>query len=190
MSDPITLSALGAVALTEGIKFLYSQAGEVLKRWKERKDKTAETTSQPTQTVPAELKLPPVFERQLSAPQIHFEAVERLAEQLRELRKDLSDYADGIETVDVTDENLLRRIDELRQILEGVYQQRFTFKGEQRPQSGPIVKGELDVNKIAGYAAAVRAGVITDGEVSGKVKAQYVESTGEIVGVDVDKIGG
>ena len=38
MVDPLTLSTIGAVALTEGIKFLYEQAGEVLKRWRERKD--------------------------------------------------------------------------------------------------------------------------------------------------------
>ena len=38
MVDPLSLSAIGAVALTEGIKFLYEQAGEVLKRWRDRKD--------------------------------------------------------------------------------------------------------------------------------------------------------
>jgi hypothetical protein len=30
MTDPLTLTAAGAVALTEGIKFLYGQAGEAL----------------------------------------------------------------------------------------------------------------------------------------------------------------
>ena len=37
VADPFTLAAVGAVAITEGIKFLYGQAGEVLKRWRERK---------------------------------------------------------------------------------------------------------------------------------------------------------
>ena len=37
MADPFTLGAVGAVVLTEGIKFLYGQAGEALKRWRERK---------------------------------------------------------------------------------------------------------------------------------------------------------
>ena len=36
VSDPLTLAAVGAVALTEGIKFLYGQAGEALKRWRAR----------------------------------------------------------------------------------------------------------------------------------------------------------
>ena len=38
MSDPFTLSSLGAVAITEGIKFLYAQAGQVLKRWREKRE--------------------------------------------------------------------------------------------------------------------------------------------------------
>jgi hypothetical protein len=42
MPEPVTLTAasIGAVALTEGIKFLYGQAGELLKRWRERKEQT------------------------------------------------------------------------------------------------------------------------------------------------------
>ena len=36
MSEPLTLTGVGVVVLTEGIKFLYAQAGESLKRWRER----------------------------------------------------------------------------------------------------------------------------------------------------------
>jgi hypothetical protein len=111
MVDPLTITAIGAVAITEGIKFLYGQASEILKRWRERKDAAKDASIQLNNTDPVDVKLPPVFEGQLSAPQIHFDAVERVEEQLRELRRDLSDYADGIERVDVTDENVLRRID-------------------------------------------------------------------------------
>jgi hypothetical protein len=38
MADPFSAAALGGVVLTEGIKFLYRQAGEVLKRWRERRE--------------------------------------------------------------------------------------------------------------------------------------------------------
>jgi hypothetical protein len=37
MSDPLSLALLGGVGLTEGIKFLYGQAGELLARWQDRK---------------------------------------------------------------------------------------------------------------------------------------------------------
>jgi hypothetical protein len=39
--DPITLAALGAVALSEGVKFLYGQAGELLKRRREQRASAA-----------------------------------------------------------------------------------------------------------------------------------------------------
>ena len=37
--DPLTLSAIGGTILVEGIKFLYGQAGELLKSWRERRQK-------------------------------------------------------------------------------------------------------------------------------------------------------
>jgi len=50
MIDPLTISAIGAVAITEGIKFLYGQAGELLKRWRERKDAAKDATIQLNRT--------------------------------------------------------------------------------------------------------------------------------------------
>ena len=55
MADPLTLAAVGAVALTEGIKFLYGQAGETLKRWRESKGTKAATA---TVTEPVQVKIP------------------------------------------------------------------------------------------------------------------------------------
>ena len=44
MSDPVTITAagVGMAAISEGIKFLYGQAAELLKRWRERRDKERE----------------------------------------------------------------------------------------------------------------------------------------------------
>src|SRR6266702_260584 len=107
MVDPLSITAIGAVAITEGIKFLYGQAGEILKSWRGRKDAAKNASNQLNNTEPMDVKLPQVFEGQLSTPHIHFDVVEQVEDQLRELRKDLSDYADGIELVDVTNENVL-----------------------------------------------------------------------------------
>jgi hypothetical protein len=190
MVDPFSLSAIGAVALTEGIKFLYGQAGEALKRWRERKDAAVKNPSALADPVqPVVIALPPLFDGQLSSPQIHFDAVERLEEQIRALRKDLLEYADGTEAVDINDRALLERIDALRTVLEVVYQQRLTFKGEQRPPSGPLVEGSVDVDEVAGYVAAVRVRQITEGNVKGSAKVQRVDAGGQIIGVDIDTIG-
>ncbi|MBD2365285.1 hypothetical protein H6G36_29730 [Anabaena minutissima FACHB-250] len=128
MTEPFSLSVLGTVALTEGIKFLYNQAGEILKRWwDKKKDIDKQPVNQPNDTEPVQVHLPPsIFEGQLSEPKIHFNQVQQLEEQMSALRSDLLDYSDG-KPVDLSDENLLQRVDALRQLIEAVYQQRLTF---------------------------------------------------------------
>lgn len=188
MVDPLTLSAIGGAAVTEGIKFLYAQAGEVLKRWREQKEAAKNTTKLHDQTEPITIKLPAILEGQLITPEIHFDAVERLEEQLREVRRSLSDFADGTETVDLTDEHLLRSVDALRRILEVVYQQRLTFKGEQRLPSGSMVVSNINVEDVAGYVAAVRARRI-GGDVRVEAQTKRVEPGAQFIGIDTDTIG-
>src|SRR5262249_44434515 len=104
MPEPVStlsLAALGATALTEGVKFLYAQAGELLKRWRERRDKASGsdvTESKETEAVAVTLPSD-VFEGDLVDPVIHFSVLKRAEEQFRGLRRDLADYAEGIEPV-------------------------------------------------------------------------------------------
>jgi hypothetical protein len=186
MLDPITLSALGAVALTEGIKFLYSQAGEVLKRWREHRKAPSEAGNK---TVPVTTTPPPIFEGKLAPLEIHLDMLEPLEEHLLKLRMSLANYADEFEPVDPSNQQLLEEIDALRQVMEAVYQQRLTFKGEQRAASGPVVEGAIDVESVAGKAVGVEAKIISSGRVVGTGKAKQVEETGTLYGVKTDKIG-
>lgn len=117
-------------------------------------------------------------------------ALESLTSDLRELRRLLADYADEVEPADPADRILLKRVDALRLVLEAIYGQRITFRGEQRPASGPVVQGAIDVRSVSGYAAAVRAEAVRgSAEVRGKACADEVQAGGEIVGVDIDRIG-
>jgi hypothetical protein len=178
--DPLTLGVLGGVALSEGIKFLYGQATELLKRRRERKD--AKKAAEPVQT--------PELEGELRQPlEVDAEALERLAPDLLELRRELNDYADDLKPVDPEDPQLLATADAVRQILEAVYHQRITFRGEQRDASGPLVEGRVDVTTVAGYAAAVRAKSVTSGTVRGDAEADEVQEGGRLIGVDIDRIG-
>jgi hypothetical protein len=179
VADPLTLSVLGAAALTEGIKFLYAQATELLKRRRERKT-AAEQAPVDTPALEGELRQP------LEADPA---ALERLEPDLRELRRALQDYVDDLEPVDSGDQRLLATADAVRQILEAVYQQRITFRGEQRPVSGPVVEGRVDVTTVSGYAAAVRARTVTGGTVRGVASADEVTGTGQLIGVDIDHLG-
>jgi hypothetical protein len=187
--EPITLAAVGTVALTEGIRFLYTQAGEVLKRWREKHDAAESGVVPPDSTAPIDVELPEEFEGQLSEPRIHFDILDQLEGDLRDTRRSLSGYAEDIEKVDNNDEDLLVRVDVLRRLLEAILQERITFKGENRSPSGPVVEGRIDVDQVAGYAAAVRARRITGGHVGAEAKSRRVESGGEFIGVDVDEIG-
>jgi len=185
MADPLTLTAVGAVVLTEGIKFLYQQAGEVLKRWRERKDAGKSAT-----TEPAQVELPPAaFEGQLEQPQVNLEAVERLEQDLRDLRAAVADYAQGIDNVDPRNEQLLQTTDALRHAMEAVYGQRITFLGEPRTASGPSVTGEANVDEVLSYVAGLRASKILGGSVTGRVTAKRVEAGGQAVGLDAGTIG-
>jgi hypothetical protein len=96
MSEPFTIAAVGSVILTEGIKFLYTQAGEVLKRWRERKTSSAKEDTKPDDVVLA-LPLPPagVLDGTLVSPMVHFDRVEPLAESMIALWTSLGTYAQG-----------------------------------------------------------------------------------------------
>jgi hypothetical protein len=157
---------------------LYAQTGEVLKRWRERNE-ARESPDHTNQNEVAEIKLAKVFGGQMLKPRIHFDVVERLEPRLRAVRKELSSYADETYRTDPTDEKLVMRLDGLRQMLEAVYQQRITFRGEPRPPSGTTVEGEIEVERLEGDAAAVRAGTIKGGEVKGTIKVKEVASGGK-----------
>lgn len=186
--EPFSLAALGAFTLTEGVKFLYGQAAEILKRRRERKKAAEEGRPVPAATAVA-IQDQGALEGELAPAMIDFEAVERLEEDLKVFSQRLGNYAGGIEEVDPADQELLRTVDALRRALEAIYQQRITFKGEDRPPSGPLVEARVDVGEVAGYAAAVRAEVIESGRVTGTLTAKEVEQGAEAVGVDVKRIG-
>jgi hypothetical protein len=189
MADPLTLAAVGAVALTEGIKFLYEQAGEALKRWQARKAAKAASAG-PAATEPVSVQLPSdAFEGQLQEPRLHLEAVARLERELRDLRAAVAEYAQGIDEVDPNDKPLLETVDGLRRAMEAVYGQRIAFIGEPGPSSGTVVVGEAKVEEVLGYVAGLRAKRIISGSVTGRVKADKVGPGGQAVGVEAETIG-
>jgi hypothetical protein len=185
MVDPLSLGAIGGVALTEGVKFLYAQAGEVLRRWRER-PRTDSPASDAALRPPGEL-----LDGEVEPTEPDLDRVGAVERELRDIRRSLAVYADESdpEPVDPTDGPLLEQVDVLRRLLEVVYGQRITLKGESREPSGPLVEGEIDVDQVAGDAAAVRARVIESGQVKGSAKAKRVERGGRLSGVDTDRIG-
>jgi hypothetical protein len=180
MVEPITLAALGATALAEGIKFLYAQAGETIKWWRERK-----SAADPVPVVEqAPVKTP------LIAKPADEAAVARLEEDIRKLRGALAVYADDVapEPADPGNADLLATVDALRQALEAALGQDLTWAGEERPERGTGVDAAIDVEQVAGYVAAVRARSIEGGQVRAHVRAGTVEPGGQVIGVEADQI--
>ncbi|CAM5668241.1 hypothetical protein SAVIM338S_06957 [Streptomyces avidinii] len=181
MSDELPLAALTATALTEGVRFLYEQAGALLAR---RRERAAEEDS-PT---------PPVVAEPQELPAADPVLVERFEGELRALRADLHEYACGVDPVTTADRDLLGRVDALRRVLEAIHGTPLLFAGEpdgtgeQGQPDGPgapaVVRGRVDTEEVAGYVAAVRARRAT-GTIEGHVRVKRVEQGGEVIGVDL-----
>jgi hypothetical protein len=186
--EPFTLAAIGGSLLSEAVKFLHEQATELVRYWRDRRDAEPGTAvAVPAADPPADL-----LDGRLAPLTVDDAALDRVASQLRDLRRDLLDYVDGTEPVAADDEQLLRRTDALRSVLEAVYQQRITFRGENREAAGPLLHGRIDVEAVAGYAAAVRIGTLRAGagEIHGELRADRIERGGEGVGLDIDTVEG
>jgi hypothetical protein len=191
MVDPLSLAAVGGVALAEGIKFLYGQAGELLKRWRDRGSAEGRSPEMPpSQQQVVNIELPAAaFAGNLAPATVNYSVLERLAPDLTSLRKDLSEYATGVESVPTTDPQVLEQIDTLRLALEAILEQRITFAGEHREPSGVRVTGRAVADEVQGRVAGVRAQTIVEGDVSGTAYARRVVPGGELHGVNVDVIG-
>ena len=155
--DPLSLTALSAAALTQGIGFLYVQVGELLRRRRERRQQ-ADAGGAP----PAPVKVPTageggeVLAGRLASGPVDEEALEQHADQLARLRGLLSPYQEGDLRVEPRDGQLLEQMEALRSLLEQVYRQRITFQGEPgRPVTGTPV--EVRVGDAGQYATQVIA---------------------------------
>jgi hypothetical protein len=194
MPDPITIASVSAIVLTEGIKFLYGQASDVIKRWNDRRNKSHQEQTESKLPEKEAVALPAmpleIFQGQLTPPDIHYAQVEKVYEPLSKLRRELLDYQDGSKPVDLRDQDLIKKVDALRRLLEIVYQQRITFKDEKRPASGPTVISNVEIKEILGEVVGIDAGKISSGAtLESNVKSDYLGPGGKATGIRINNIG-
>lgn len=180
MTDPLTLGALGAVVLTEGIKFLYEQGRELLTRWRAKRDRDV---------VELELVEAAVLDAPLTVAEVPESRIADHADTISALRRELIDYAEEGRPATPDDRRLLERVDALRRSLEVVYGQRITFKGEARPHTGTRVDVAVEAGVVEGYMAGLRAegGLAGVSEVHSEMRVDRVGADGTAVGVDLGK---
>jgi hypothetical protein len=164
MTDSIAL--LGATALTEGIKFLYGQVSELIKRYRERRDRSEAIEIQP-------VRQPGLLAGELARRPVNLEALRESEPRLLELRRGLTNYVDGLLPINAADTTLLEQVESLRRLLENIYGQHITFAGEQRPSTGtPVVVRSTSV--VASGERSIAAGTNYGIQVTGD-NAEIVE---------------
>jgi hypothetical protein len=171
--DPLSVAAISGVALTEGIKFLYGQAGELLRRRRERT-----SADQPATPPPAG-----VLDRD-PGPLVPDPAVlGGLAGKLQDLRDDLEPYV--LDHSRLESHQPLPQVAALRDALEAIYGHRLTFMGEPRESSGTVITGTARIKIVEGLAAGVRIDDLSDVDrVYGEIEADKVRPGGEAFGID------
>ncbi|HKO44669.1 MAG TPA: hypothetical protein VJU84_15425 [Pyrinomonadaceae bacterium] len=187
MPDPLSLALVGSLALTEGIKFFYGQVSKILERRAARKDAQQKEASVP-KTEPANVQLPAsAFQGQLSSPQIDFDEVERQHDALLALRGRLVNYAEGLATANPDNKELIADVDNMREILESIYKQRISFKGEHRETSGTIITTDLKVNKdVRGKLTGTRVNKAKGGDIRTRVEiGGDVTDDADVVGTEI-----
>jgi hypothetical protein len=171
--DPLSLAVIGGAALTEGIKFLYSQAGELLRRRRERT-----STDQPTATPSAGL-----LDRDPGPLVPDLTLLGQLAEKLQDLRDELEPYVLDLSRLET--QQPLQQVSALRDALEAIYGRRLTFMGEPREPSGTVITGTARVKIVEGLVAGVRIDDLTGVDrVHGEIDADTVRPGGEAFGTD------
>ena len=181
MTDPVTLTVLGGIAATEGIKFLYGQAADLLKAWRERRAK-----NDSGEVAPPKLAVPIRESEVLDGIPAQEEAdpavLDREADALVKLIGAVSPYAQGLADVDPNDKQLAEQAGKLRALLEAAYGQRFTFRGEQREPTGTRVTVTQVLGEVQGSVLGAEADVAAGSQLDVEQGVTAVTETGQVTG--------
>ncbi|MDT0421123.1 MULTISPECIES: hypothetical protein [Streptomyces] len=140
--------------------------------------------------VPAPDALPEVPPQLVGALQLPLNAnPERLNSQaaaLEALALSLEHYRRGSVPITASDPLLLQTLGRMREALEDVYGQRFTFEGEQRAPSGPTTEHRYE--RVAGEVIGLEAQDTIRGQATSVIHAKSVERGAKVVGMKARNI--
>jgi hypothetical protein len=186
MVDATSWGSLGNTALTQGVSFLYGQAADLLRRWRDRKSSDDALIVTPADGVDQS-----VLAGRLRQCPVDPDAVARTFDDLLWLTEQLGSYANGIREIDSTDKALTSTTEAIRGLLELAYRQRITFCGEEREVTGSAVDVSITAQRVSGELTLARIGSIR-GAVHIDIKGDIgsVDYGAQVVGIDADTIGG
>lgn len=152
--DPLSLEAIGADALHQGMQLLYARAQELLSSRRRGGDEG--------QVEPGDTSIDGPALAELGS------QIERLTDALEVFRHSPAAAADP-------SRDQLLIVDALRRCVEAVQHRSFEFPGERR------VVADVDVGDVSGYVAGVLAQASPDGSIQASIRAGDVSGT--VVGV-------
>jgi hypothetical protein len=174
--DP--LSTLALAAITDGVKFLYAQAGEFLSAWRSRR----QDTSAPP---PRVLKIPAgvAVTRPRPLPDPPSEQTVGLLEELQRLVEPIQSGQ-----IDATTPAARATIEQLRDVIEALLQTQIRLAGEP-PRPLKISDINVVTHQVAGRVSGLRANLakLPGGSEISDVHVQTgdVEAGGEVTAVDL-----
>ncbi len=136
----------------EAVKFLYEQARDLLKAWSKRIEDGAADLVVPIRSCEYLDAAPAQVSPDLTI-------LEQRRQDLIDLSKELFSFADGGEKIDPNDTHLGDVTARLRSLLEAIYHQRLTFKGEKRAATGSEVTVRQVIGDLLGTATAMEGDV-------------------------------
>jgi hypothetical protein len=137
---------------------LYGQVSELLRRRRERRAQADAGQAGMTRSaveIPSAGQAEQVLAGRMVAGPVDEQVLDRHAEQLAKLKGLLAPYADGDITIQPDDRQLLAQVEAARSLLEQIYRQHITFRGEQRPATGTPI--EVQTGEVGQYATQVIA---------------------------------
>lgn len=183
MPDPITLGVLGGWVASEGIKFLYGQAAELLKAWRERRRQMDAGTH-----LPSQLTVPIIATEVLDATPVEacvdVTVLEKEEKAMTMLLGQLGLYVGHESDFDLHDAELADQAGQLRALLEAAYGQRFTFRGEQRDPTGTRVSVTQVIDDVSGDVVGMNADVAPGASADIHQQAKVVQRGGSMTGYD------
>ncbi len=94
----------------------------------------------------------------------------------------LSPYAQGQADIDLTDAELAEQAGRMRALLEAVYHQRLTFRGEKRDPTGSHVTVRQALGIVEGQVLGAAATVGSRGDLLVEQEAEQVKEGGSVTG--------
>jgi hypothetical protein len=181
MADPVTLAVLGSWAAAEGIKFLYGQAAEVLKAWREQR-RSADADKQPSSQVPVPILTTEAFDTTPERCLADLKLLDTEHRALTQLLGALAPYAQGQADIDLDDTELAEQAGKLRALLEAIYRERFTFIGELRDPTGTGVTIKQVLGTVAGTVVGVAGDAGPGADIAVEQNVDSVATDGTITG--------